>query len=79
MSAVSKRNKKLGRKTTQRPPSTRANPPCPFCGSIKTYVLGDRDFYCGNCRKMFDGDPDEGGDWSNRNPAARLEREERRK
>jgi len=35
-------------------------------------------YYCYRCKMQFDNDPDEGGDYSDWNPAARLEREERR-
>jgi len=34
---------------------------------------------CPWCKRLFDDSPDEGGDFSDRNPAVRLEREERRK
>lgn len=56
-------------------------PKCPGCGSTKHVTRrADGDCWCGRCKVMFDGDdPDEGGDYSDFNPAARLEREERRK
>lgn len=59
-------------------------PKCPRCGRIKAVVrLGDYCLRCephyGGCGAMFDNDPDEGGTYSDRNPAARIEREERRR
>lgn len=36
-------------------------------------------YWCERCRIMFDDDPNEGGDYSDRNPLARLEREERKR
>jgi hypothetical protein len=36
-------------------------------------------YHCRGCGAIFDDEPDEGGDWSDGNPAARLEREERRR
>lgn len=55
-----------------------ANIKCPRCGQRVAVGEGQTIFYCSNCRAVFDDDPDEGGDYSDRNPAARLEREERR-
>jgi len=53
---------------------------CPWCGTAKhVYPHGERECWCSRCRRLFDADVDEGGDWSDRNPTARLEREERRK
>lgn len=56
-------------------------PPCPKCGRKSTVVeqgvIGDS-YFCRECNMGFDDDPDEGGTYSDRNPAARLEREERR-
>lgn len=49
---------------------------CPKCG--RTCDRGLSLHYCGYCRMQFDDDPDEGGTYHDRNPAARLEREERR-
>ena len=51
---------------------------CPKCGIPQTVGQGQTMFYCHRCRLQFDDDPDEGGDWDDRNPAARLERAERR-
>lgn len=55
-------------------------PPCPVCRSSKQVqpvgVSGDM-FRCGKCGGLFDNDSDEGGDYSDRNPSARLERQER--
>lgn len=36
-------------------------------------------FKCTKCGGFFDNEPDEGGDWSDRSPAARIERQERRR
>jgi len=62
--------------------STAKKPRCPVCDTSKFVTLqgvdGDMG-YCGKCKGTFDPvDPDEGGDYSTFNPAARLEREERR-
>lgn len=61
--------------TQSRPPAV-----CPKCR------LGDEvsrrhggDYYCHRCRMEFDSDPDEGGDYDDRDPSRRLEREEARK
>ena len=53
-------------------------PHCPICGrkGKPQGVCGDL-FGCPNCGATFDCDPDEGGDYSDFNPAARLERQER--
>jgi tRNA(Ile2) C34 agmatinyltransferase TiaS len=54
------------------------NPTCPFCGRRKGIrPAGPDTFKCPACGALFDDDPDEGGTYSNRNPAARLEREDR--
>lgn len=57
-----------------------AVPKCPACNTAKHVrpvgVVGDM-FVCGKCGGGLDGDPDEGGDYGN-NPAARIERSERR-
>lgn len=51
---------------------------CPSCQTGQ-FRRGDGTVYhCGKCGGMFDDDPEDGGDYSDRNPAARLEREERR-
>ena len=51
---------------------------CPICKRKQTAGSADAIYYCTTCRVQFDHEPDEGGDYSSRNPAARLEREERR-
>lgn len=51
-------------------------PKCPFCGSKDQQETNRRTLYCRTCRREW-SDPDEGGDYSNHNPAARLEREDR--
>lgn len=54
-------------------------PPCPLCGTNRHVNAHGRDeFFCNKCKGLFDSDPDEGGTHSTFNPAARLEREERR-
>jgi hypothetical protein len=55
-------------------------PPCLWCKTNKhVYAEGYAGFFCRHCKRSFDkGGLNEGGDYSNRNPAVRLEREERR-
>lgn len=54
-------------------------PPCPRCGTNRQVVNhGREEFFCGKCGGIFDSDPSEGGDYSDRDPSARLERQERR-
>lgn len=52
-------------------------PPCPACGTAKhvvaTYVVGR--YHCNDCHGTYEPD-DEGGTYSDLNPAARLMREE---
>jgi len=50
---------------------------CPGCGGRQKPGAGQTIFYCQKCRCQFDADPDEGGDYSDRNASARLERAER--
>lgn len=50
---------------------------CPKCGRIQPSRGNNAVYFCDHCRMMFDDNPDEGGDWSDRNPAARIERAER--
>lgn len=53
-------------------------PPCPRCKTNRGVIaVGDDRYYCHNCHGIFDGHPNEGGDYSDRNPAARIERDER--
>lgn len=58
-----------------------ALPKCPRCNTAKQVsavgLCGDM-FRCGRCGGLFDDDPNEGGDYSDRDPAARLDRAERR-
>ncbi len=54
-------------------------PKCPRCGRIKAVQRAGDYLKCNACGALFDDDPDEGGDYSDRNAAARLEREERRR
>ena len=59
---------------------TEQPPRCARCNSdSRVYPEGERNWHCTRCHVSVDLDPDEGGDWSDRNPAARLEREERRR
>ncbi len=50
---------------------------CIFCGRGHCLESGDRNWYCRSCKTEFD--PEDDGDYSDRSPAARIEREERRK
>lgn len=50
---------------------------CPRCKRPKPYKSPDALYWCDDCNGMFDDKPDEGGDYSDHNPAARLEREDR--
>jgi len=53
---------------------------CPWCKTDKhVQLIGQGMYHCHQCHRTFDADPDEGGDYDNRNPAKRLEREEARK
>ena len=52
---------------------------CPRCGRPQPKRGADALYWCTYCRGVFDNDPNEGGDWSDRDPSARLEREERRR
>jgi hypothetical protein len=63
-----------------------ATPKCPLCRTAKFVQLqgtanhnGLQELgYCSKCKGTFDAlDPEEGGDYSTFNPAARLERAER--
>ncbi len=55
-------------------------PKCPRCKSTASVVeSGDRNYWCNDCKCLFDDDPNEGGDYSDINPAVRLERQERNK
>lgn len=46
---------------------------CPKCGRKQRWRSADAIYMC-VCRFTFDDSPEEGGDYSDRNPAARLER-----
>jgi len=76
MSATSRRNKKTGRKTTAKVKRQDvAN--CPKCGGNNTGRFTDTNLHtCLDCKMLFDADPDEGGDYSESRPDARLIREE---
>ena len=75
------------KKPMQAPPKPREQKPkpqmvvCPGCRGHQPKRPGDdpKDtiYFCEICRCQFDSAPDEGGDYDDRNPAARLLREER--
>lgn len=50
---------------------------CPKCNRKQPVRAPDSIYYCKWCECQFDSDPNEGGDFSDHNPAARLELEER--
>jgi hypothetical protein len=50
---------------------------CPGCQRPQSRRGPDAIYWCNHCRCQFDDTPDEGGDFSDRDPAWRLEREER--
>lgn len=52
---------------------------CPRCNRPQRRQGPHSLYWCDHCRCQFDDSPDEGGDYSDRNPAARLEREEARR
>lgn len=58
-----------------RPPI--APPPCPQCGNKSGIQQIGLTFKCPRCRALYDNDPDEGGTFSDRNPSARLDRQDR--
>ena len=53
-------------------------PRCVRCKSKRVARLGEL-YRCASCDALFDDNPDEGGDYSSRNPSARMEREERQR
>lgn len=63
------------------PKPTKPKPACPRCKQTKHVVSSsDGEIHrCDYCRVTFDNDPNEGGDYSDRNPSARMERSERRR
>lgn len=57
-------------------------PTCPKCGHRHRNAVSEvesRLWYCTRCNMMFDDDPDDGGDFDDRDPSRRLEREEARR
>lgn len=52
---------------------------CPKCGRKQNYRSPDSLYRCDPCQFTFDDTPEEGGDYSDFNPAARMEREERQR
>jgi ribosomal protein L37AE/L43A len=53
-------------------------PKCPQCGRVKAVeVLDTNTFWCQHCRgPLFDRNPDEGGTHDDRDPSARIIRDE---
>ena len=52
-------------------------PPCPWCHtSRKVYPHGEREFFCGGCKRLFDLEKD--GDVPYGDPAKIAERRERK-
>ena len=56
---------------------TKKLPACIKCNRRKSVQAVGEFFKCSACGALFDSEPDEGSDYSDRNPAARLEREDR--
>lgn len=58
-------------------------PPCPACGTAKQAIavgVSGEVFHCCKCGGNFDTtDPNEGGDYDDRDPSRRMEREEARR
>lgn len=55
-----------------------SKPACIRCGRKSSVVAaGGGLFKCTKCGALFDDEPDEGGDYSDRNPALRMERADR--
>ncbi len=55
---------------------------CPKCNRKQSARPGDvKDvlYWCPSCNMQFDAMPDEGSDYSDHNPAARMERQERQR
>lgn len=57
---------------------------CPRCQEMRckrrdviSFPTGGH--YCRLCQMEFDADPEEGGDWDDRDPARRLDRQEQRR
>jgi len=53
-----------------------SKPKCPRCKRPGKEISKDM-YQCPKCDGFFDGDPNEGGDYSDRRADARLDREER--
>lgn len=49
---------------------------CPKCRGRQPERGPDAIYYCDDCRCQFDSDPDEGGDYSDRDHSLRLQRAE---
>lgn len=53
-------------------------PLCPWCHNRRyVYEDGDRNYFCARCKRIFDDDPDEGGDFFT-DPTRRSEKMEQR-
>jgi hypothetical protein len=64
----------------QKPPLTGPTVSCPSCRRKQAAKPGNDAMYrCTWCQACFDNDPNEGGDFEDENPAARLVREEQRR
>ena len=66
-----------GKKKAQQTARASKRVRCPKCDGLVEAGEGQDTFWCIRCRAMFDDQPDEGGDYSDRDPSARMEREER--
>jgi len=64
--------------TKDQGPIPQTVPDCPWCHSRKKVYMVPAGYQCLRCDRIFDDQPDEGGDWSDRNPALRLMRAEER-
>ena len=57
-------------------PADEVMPQCPWCGRRnQIYPHGEREYWCRRCNRVFDDDPDEGGDYYS-DPSRRMERRE---
>jgi hypothetical protein len=59
-------------------PQPQTVPECPWCHSRKKVYIVPSGYQCLACDRIFDDQPDEGGDFSDFNPALRLQRAEAR-
>lgn len=54
-------------------------PKCPHCGTAKQVSACGELYHCKRCGGLFDDDPEEGGDYDDRDPSKRLLRREGKK